>query len=300
MSVGERDPVTGHMTTGHEWNGIKELHTPVPKPVWFFLIAFTLFGVIWVLLMPSFPYGTGYFKGWLGVDQKQTVAERLQEGSADRAAWVARIESEDFATILKDADLMPIVRETGHTLFGDNCAACHGIGGTGNSGYPNLGAAPMLWGDDPQTIAETITVGINGDDPQTRVSQMLAFGRDQMLERPAILQLVTYVRSLSGLEERTAENAAAIDAGRELFAQNCVSCHGKDAKGLKDVGAPDLTDHFWTYGSGREAVYQSIYGGRQGHMPSWGLRLSPLDIKILALYIADLREQQRATGGSGT
>ncbi len=300
MSVGERDPVTGHMTTGHEWNGIKELHTPVPKPVWFFLIAFTLFGVIWVLLMPSFPYGTGYFKGWLGVDQKQTVAERLQEGNADRAAWVARIESEDFATILKDGDLMPIVRETGHTLFGDNCAACHGIGGTGNGGYPNLAAAPMLWGDDPATIAETITVGINGADPRTRVSQMLAFGRDQVLERPAILQLVTYVRSLSGLEERTAENAAAIDAGRELFAQNCASCHGEDARGLKDVGAPDLTDHFWIYGSDREAVYQSIYGGRQGHMPSWGLRLSPLDIKILTLYITDLREQRRATGGSGT
>ncbi|MCV3736971.1 cytochrome-c oxidase, cbb3-type subunit III [Rhizobium sp. TRM96647] len=300
MAVGERDPVTGHMTTGHEWNGIKELHTPVPRPVWFFLIAFTLFGVVWSLLMPSWPYGTGYFGGWLGIDQKQTVAKRLDEGVAERAAWAARIESEDYSAILADADLMPIVRETGHTLFGDNCAACHGVGGGGNGGYPNIVAAPTLWGDDPATIAETIRVGINGADPETRVSQMMAFGRDQVLERPAILQLVTYVRSLSGLEEQTEANTAAIEAGRELFAQNCAACHGEDAKGLKEVGAPDLTDHFWIYGSGREAVYQSVYGGRQGHMPSWGLRLSPLDIKILALYVADLREQQHAAGGDGT
>jgi len=39
MAVEERDPHTGYMTTGHEWNGIKELNTPVPRPVYGFLIA---------------------------------------------------------------------------------------------------------------------------------------------------------------------------------------------------------------------------------------------------------------------
>lgn len=300
MAVGERDPVTGHMTTGHEWNGIKELHTPVPKPVWFFLITLTLFGIVWSLLMPSWPYGTGYFRGWLGIDERNTVARRLDEGVAQRAGWVARIESEDFSAIQADPDLMRIVRETGHTLFGDNCAACHGIGGTGNSGYPNIEAAPMLWGDAPETVAETIRVGINGADPETRVSQMLAFGRDQVLERPAILQLVTYVRSLSGVAPETDADRAAIEVGRTLFAENCVSCHGADAKGLKDLGAPDLTDHYWIYGSDRDAIYRTIYSGRQGHMPSWGLRLSPLDIKILALYVTDLRKQRDAATGGGT
>ncbi|MBD9372690.1 cytochrome-c oxidase, cbb3-type subunit III [Rhizobium sp. ARZ01] len=300
MAVGERDPITGHMTTGHEWNGIKELHTPVPKPVWFFLIVFTLFGVIWTLFMPSWPYGTGYFKGWLGIDQKQTVAKQLEEGKADRAAWTARIEKEDFAAIRADADLMGVVRETGHSLFGDNCAACHGTSGAGNLGYPNIASAPMLWGDAPETIFETITVGINGADPDTRVSEMLAFGKNQILDRPAILQVVTYVRSLSGLEEPTEANAAAIDAGREIFAANCVSCHGEDAKGKTDMGAPDLTDHFWINGSSRDAIYHSVFYGRQGHMPSWGLRLSPLDIKILALYLSDLRERQHAAVGDGT
>ncbi|MDR6756503.1 cytochrome c oxidase cbb3-type subunit 3 [Mycoplana sp. BE70] len=300
MAVGERDPITGHMTTGHEWNGIKELHTPVPKPVWFFLIVFTVFGVVWTLFMPSWPYGTGYFKGWLGIDQKQTVAKQLEEGRADRAAWTARIEKEDFAAIKADTDLMGVVRETGHALFGDNCAACHGTGGKGNMGYPNIVAAPMLWGDAPETIAETITVGINGADPNTRVSEMLAFGRNQMLDRPAIQQVITYVRSLSGLEERSEANAAAIDAGQEIFAANCVSCHGDDAKGKMDMGAPNLTDHFWIYGSSRDAIYQTVFHGRQGHMPSWGLRLSPLDIKILALYLTDLREQQHAAVGNGT
>lgn len=300
MAVGERDPITGHMTTGHEWNGIKELHTPVPRLVWFFLIVFTLFGVIWTLFMPSWPYGTGYFKGWLGEDQKKTVAETLKQAAADRAVWTARVDKEDFAAILADPQLMNVVRDTGHTLFGDNCSVCHGTGGVGNKGYPAIAAAPMLWGDEPETIAETIRVGINGADADTRSSQMLAFGRDQMLERPAILQLASYVRSLSGLEERTDENAAALDAAHELFIQNCASCHGEDAKGKKDVGAPDLTDHFWIYGSDRESIYQTIYNGRQGHMPSWGLRLSPLDIKILALYLTDLREQQHAAGANGT
>ena len=102
------------------------------------------------------------------------------------------------------------------------------------------------------------------------------------------------MRSLSGLEERTEANGAAIDAGREIFAANCVSCHGEDAKGKTDVGAPDLTDHFWINGSSRDAIYHTVFYGRQGHMPSWGLRLSPLDIKILALYLNDLREQQHA------
>ncbi|QRM55896.1 cytochrome-c oxidase, cbb3-type subunit III [Sinorhizobium sp. BG8] len=297
MAVGERDPFTGHMTTGHEWNGIKELNTPVPKVVYFFLIAFTLFGIVWSVLMPSFPYGSGYFKGWLGVDQKNTVNKRLEEGVSDRAAWTARIEKEDFAAIKADPDLMAVVRETGHTLFGDNCAACHGIGGAGNTGFPNIAAAPMLWGDEPETIAETIRVGINGASPDTRVSEMLAFGRDGVIERPAILQLVTYVRSLSGLEERTEANAAAIDAGAELFKANCVSCHGDDAKGKKDMGAPDLTDHFWIYGSGPDTIYHTVFNGRKGQMPSWGLRLSPVSIKILALYVDDLRAQHAAAGG---
>lgn len=299
MSVGERDPFTGHQTTGHEWNGIKELNTPVPKPVYFFLIATTILALVWTLLMPSWPYGTGYFKGLLGIDQKAAVAKSVAEAAAERAGWMARIEKEDLAQIQSDPDLMRMVREDGRTLFGDNCAACHGTDAKGNKSFPNIVQSPMLWGDDPQTVLQTVTVGINGTDPNTRVSQMLAFGRDGILTRDQVSLLAGFVQSLSDPALVTDQNKANIEAGKALFATNCVACHGNDAKGLIESGAPNLTDGYWVYGGDRKDIYESIYRGRQGHMPSWGARLTPADIKIITLYVLDLRKKgvEMAAGG---
>jgi cytochrome c oxidase cbb3-type subunit 3 len=299
MSVGERDPFTGYETTGHEWNGIKELNTPVPKPVYFFLITMGIFALVWTLLMPSWPYGPGYFKGLLGVDQKVVVAKSVAEAAAQRADWMARIENEDLAQVQSDPDLMRTVRENGRTLFGDNCAACHGANANGNKGFPNIARAPMLWGDDPQTVVQTVTAGINGTDPETRVSQMLAFGRDGTLTQDQVSLLAGYVQSLSDPALITDQNRADIASGKALFATNCVACHGNDAKGLVEFGAPNLTDGYWTYGGDRKDIYESIYHGRQGHMPSWGARLTPADIKIITLYILDLRKKGVATAAGG-
>ncbi|MBZ9656438.1 cytochrome-c oxidase, cbb3-type subunit III [Phyllobacterium lublinensis] len=300
MFVGERDPFTGHQTTGHEWNGIKELNTPVPRPVYFFLITMGVFALAWTLLMPSWPYGSGYFKGLLGVDQKQAVAKSIEEATTGRAHWMTRIEEEDLLQIQSDTDLMHIVREDGRTLFGDNCAACHGANAKGNKGYPNIAQAPMLWGDDPQTVLQTVTVGINGTDPNTRVSQMLAFGRDGMLTKDQVSQLAGFVVSLSDPTTVTDNNKEDMAKGKDLFATNCVACHGNDAKGIVESGAPNLTDNHWTYGGGRGDIYQTIYSGRQGHMPSWGKRLTPAQIKIITLYLLDLRKQAvgPVTGGA--
>jgi cytochrome c oxidase cbb3-type subunit III len=291
MSVGERDPFTGHQTTGHEWNGIKELNTPVPKPVYFFLITMGIFALVWTLLMPSWPYGTGYFKGLLGVDQKQAVAKSIEEATAERANWMTRIEKEDLAQIQSDPDLMHIVRENGRTLFGDNCAACHGANAKGNKGFPNIAQAPMLWGDDPETVLQTVAVGINGTDPNTRVSQMLAFGRQGTLTLDQVSLLAGFVKWLSDPAAVTDKNKEDIVKGKDLFATNCVACHGNDAKGLVESGAPNLTDDYWIYGGSRDDIYQTIFSGRQGHMPSWGARLTPAQIKIITLYILDLRKQ---------
>ena len=298
MSVGERDPFTGHQTTGHEWNGIKELNTPVPRPVYFFLITMGAFALAWTLLMPSWPYGSGYFKGLLGVDQKLAVAKSIEEATAERHNWMSRIDKEDLAKIQSDADLMHIVREDGRLLFGDNCAACHGAGAKGNKGFPNIAQAPMLWGEDPQTVLQTVTVGINGTDPNTRVSQMLAFGREGTLTQDQVSQLAGFVKSLSDPSSVTDANKDAVAKGKDLFATNCVACHGNDARGLVESGAPNLTDAHWIYGGSRDEIYRSIYSGRQGHMPSWGTRLSPAQIKILTLYLLDLRKQAQAGGAS--
>lgn len=289
MALGERDKFTGHMTTGHEWNGIKELNTPVPRVIWIFLISTALFAITWTVLMPSWPGIHGYFRGLLGVDQRISVAETVAQGALDRAAWSARIGEEDFVAIQADPGLMTIVRDTGKALFGDNCAACHGIGGTGNPGFPNIAAAPTMWGDTPETIMETIRVGINSSHPETRYAQMLAFGRDQMLDRAQIDTVVSYVQGLSDPALAAATDASVLAEGATLFADNCAGCHGVDAKGMVDSGAPNLTDAYWTYGGDRATIRHTVYNGRQGQMPTWEKRLSPLDIKLLTLYVLDLR-----------
>ena len=288
MSRPERDPVTGQITTGHDWNGITELNSPVPKVVFASLILGAIYLVVSTILLPAWPGITGYTRGLLGIDQRDTVNRDVAEARMERSVWTEAIDSRSFDAILEDPALMEIVRSAGGTLFVDNCAACHGRTGAGNTGYPNIAEAPMLWGDDIDTVHETIRVGINSSHPETRFGQMLAFGRDGMLMREDINAVTAYVLSLSD------PAGAPVDpAGEEVFAFNCASCHGDDARGVTDFGAPDLTDPFWTYGGTRAQVRASIYGGRMGHMPHWEDRLSTTDMRILALYVHDLRAQAR-------
>lgn len=290
MSGGaERDPVTGHMTTGHEWNGIKELNTPVPKMVWFFLISTFLFSVVWWVLMPAWPLGSTYTKGILGVDQRRVVADDLKRAAEQAPAWVAKVADTDYAALQADPALMEQVRRHGAVLFGDNCAACHGVGGSGGPGFPALAAGSWLWGGSPEALAETIRVGINSDHPDTRVSQMPAFGRDQMLTRPDIIAVLAHVRSLSGAGPASA-------AGQELFIANCAACHGEEGRGMMEMGAPNLTDATWIYGGDEQTVFTTIFNGRQGHMPRWDQRLGDLDRKVLALYVADLATGSKHAG----
>jgi len=292
MEIGERDPVTGQMTTGHEWNGITELYTPVPRVVIFFLAITTLFAIGYWILMPAFPLGRTYTKGLLGLDQKTQVEQQLELAAADRRAWATKIETMDFAAIKADPALMTIVNEAGSTLFKDNCSVCHGTKGTGSKGFPNLTTGAWLWGGTPQTVFETVRVGINSTHPDTRVSQMIAFGRDSMLDRAQVSDVVSYVRSLGGVESAEPASAESIARGKDVFATNCIACHGEDAKGKSDVGAPNLTDAWWIYGSSREAIHDTIFNGHEGHMPHWEDRLSVTDRKILTLYILSLSEKK--------
>ena len=293
MAVDERDTHTGYMTTGHEWNGIKELNTPVPRAVYFVLIVTALFALIYWVLMPAWPLGLTYTKGLLGIDQRTTVAESLQQARLQREGWTRQIGTESYQAIQADPSLMTIVRQTGHTLFGDNCAACHGFNAKGGKGFPDLTTASWLWGGDPETIAETIRVGINSTHPKTRMGQMLAFGRDRMLQPADVDNVVNYVQSLSDPVAARQIPPAAIEAGKATFAATCSACHGDDGKGKRDVGAPDLTDRHSIYGNDAQSILTSVWSGRQGHMPSWEGRLNATDRKILTLYLLDLRSPGR-------
>lgn len=285
---GDRDGYTGYLTTGHEWNGIKELNTPVPRVVYFFLTVAVLFAIGYWILMPAWPLGTTYTKGLLGNDQRRIVAASLKDAAGDRNTWTKKIETEGYSAIQSDPALMEIVRETGHTLFGNNCAACHGLDAKGGPGFPNLTTSSWLWGGKPEDIFNTIRVGINAAHKDTHVSQMPAFGHDQMLPRADILNVVTFVYSLSNPNAKNID-PKRVEAGKKIFAANCVSCHGEDARGNPELGAPNLADKFWIYGGNLETIDTTVWGGRQGHMPTWEGRLSELDRKILTLYLLDKR-----------
>ena len=292
MAEVERDPVSGRETTGHEWNGIKELDTPVPRGVLMFLIVTHVWAIVWWFLVPSWPLGTTYTKGLLDIDQKTTVEARVLEGQRERANWTTRLESEPYEAILSDENLMNVVRSSGRQLFGDNCAACHGRDGRGRATYPDLTDDDWLWGGEPALIEETLRVGINTVHPETRIAQMPAFGRDQMLDREQVRSVAAYVYSLSHPDYSTPDNLDRIQAGQEVFATTCAACHGENGEGIRDVGAPNLTDPYWVYGGDLDTIIASVHGGRQGHMPTWDERLTAAEIKTLALYVHDLGMRQ--------
>ncbi len=289
MSERELDPVTGSLTTGHDWNGIKELDTPVPRAVLWFIFITHLWALGYWLLMPTWPLITTYTKGLLGVDQKTSVEQQIEERQANRAPWVYRVASLSYPEIQADEQLMANIMATGHQLFGDNCGVCHGRDGAGNAGYPDLTDGDWLWGDgSPEAIAETLRVGVNSRNEETRMSQMPAFGRDQMLTSAEVRQAAAYVYSLSHPDYSTTENLTRIEAGAEVYAANCAACHGDSALGDADAGAPNLADDRWIYGGELDTIIASVHGGRQGHMPTWDERLSPSEIRVLALYVYSL------------
>lgn len=288
MPLGERDPHTGWPTTGHEWNGILELNTPVPKPVWYFLVAAIGVAVVYWILMPAWPLVTTYTKGILGNDQRADVREAILAADGNERAWMAEVAALPVGELALHPELLSRSLETADMLFAENCSACHGRDGGGGEAFPRLSDGVWQWGGTPAEILETLRVGINDTHPETRIGIMQAFGQDGLLDREAVLQLVSYVRSMSGLEDPGALGPEALDAAATDFAENCASCHGDDGTGIAELGGPDLTDRVWLYGSDPDAVFHSVWYGRTGWMPSWEGRLSDAERRTLAAHVLNL------------
>ena len=280
--VPERDPVSGYLTTGHAWNGITELNSPVPRAVWGFMVVAHVAALVILILMPAIPLGRSFTQGLLGTNDGQRVDAQVAAAAAVRAPWTDAILATDFAAIKADPALIHIVRSTGAPLFGSNCAACHGVLGGGNAGFPRLNDADWLWGNDPETIYETLRVGINSTHPDTRYALMPAFGHDELLTRAQIETLIPYVIGLG------TPATVPVPEAVTLFTENCASCHGEAGKGLIEVGAPNLTDAVWQYGGSTDAIRATLRNGRQGLMPAWEGRLTEANRKILTLYVLDL------------
>lgn len=278
------DEATGVETTGHEWDGIRELNNPLPR--WWlilFWVSVAVSVVYWVFMpaWPALPGFQGYTKGLSHNSERLNVARQIEDLKAARAAFAQRLATASPSEVEADPDLLQFALAAGESAFGDNCATCHGSGAAGARGYPNLHDDDWLWGGTLTDIRQTIQHGIRSEDPDTRLSQMPAFGRDGILTAAQIRDLVEYVRSLSGLD---ADKDSAARAA-PLFADNCASCHGPDGKGGREFGAPNLTDGIWLYGSERDTLTATITNARQGVMPAWAGRLDPSTIAALSVFI---------------
>ena len=275
------DDVTGVETTGHEWDGIRELDNPLPRWwlwVWYGTIAFSI--AYWVL-MPAWPGIHGYTKGLLGQSDRVAIGKELKALDVQRGEGAAMLRTASLEQIEKDPKLQAYAQQVGQSVFGDNCATCHGIGGTGGKGYPNLRDDVWLWGGKLEDIQYTITHGVRTGADGARMSQMPAFGRDELLKPEQIDDLTEYVVHLSN---RPAD-AGAIARAKPIFDTQCAACHGLEGKGDQAVGAPNLTDADWLYGADRAAIRGQIFAGNGGVMPTWGGRLSPETIKAISVYV---------------
>lgn len=281
----EIDTVSGTATTGHAWDGIKELNTPLPR---WWLITFYL-TIVWAIcywvVYPAWPLISTNTKGLLGYSSRAEVAVELANLEKIRGEKMAALATAPLADIEKDPALLALARARGKTVFGDNCAPCHGTGATGSKGFPNLNDDDWLWGGTLDQIEQTIRYGARSGNAKAHEGQMLAFGKDGVLKPAEIITVANYVRSLSGLPTRQGYDAAA---GAKIFAENCAACHGDNAKGNPELGAPNLTDKIWLYGSDEATLIETITNGRAGVMPAWEGRLDPATIKAMAVYVHSL------------
>lgn len=278
---GEIDEISGVETTGHEWDGIKELNKPLPR--WWLLVFYAT--IIWSIgywvAYPAWPLVSDYTKGMLGYSERGNLAAQIAAARAAQKKFTDKIASASLDEIRADPELLQFAIAGGRAAFGDNCAGCHGRGAQGSQGYPNLNDDDWLWGGDLEAIHETIRVGIRNGGDEARDSAMPRFGLDGLLDKKQIADTAEYVLSLSGLPH----DAEAAARGQSIFAENCAVCHGAEGKGTPELGAPDLTDKIWLYGSERENVIRSIETGRGGVMPGWADRLDEATIKKLAIYV---------------
>ena len=278
----EKDSVTGQTTTGHEWDGIKELNRPLPKWWVYIFYATIAFALVWFVLYPSWPGLHGYFHGTLGYSQRTAVDKDVAAVLQQRSGYMDRVAKLSFDEIRKDPQLQAIALTAGRITFANNCQPCHGAGGGGNPGFPALAAGNWLWGGKLDDIQQTITFGIRSGLDDARQSLMPKFGADGVLKPAEIEQVADYVMALYG------HNTADTGPGQKLFAENCAVCHGEKGEGKREVGAPRLAGLAHLNGDIRESVVAQITNPRMGVMPNWNTRLDSAMIKSLALYVHSL------------
>jgi len=279
----ERDEVTGTDTTGHEWDGIKELNTPMPRWWLWTFIATIVWSIGYWVLYPSWPTLNDYWKGTLNYSSRAELTKELAARDLARAPWTEKFAALPISEIAKDLKLQEFAMAGGKVIFADNCAPCHGSQGAGAPGYPVLADDDWLWGGSLTDIETTVRYGIRSASEEARTSEMPAFS-DDYLSTAQISDVSEFVLSFS----TAAKDAAAAQRGGEVFAEDCAACHGDSGQGGREMGAPKLNDALWLYGSGREAIVKQVSTPRHGVMPAWQDRLDDVSIKQVSIYVHNL------------
>lgn len=277
------DEISGVETTGHEWDGIRELNNPMPRWWVYTFYATIVWAIGYTVMYPAWPLLTDNTKGLLAYSSRAEVAQELDIAKSAQLTYLDKISAASLQEIVADRELAQFAVAGGAAAFKVNCSPCHGSGAAGGAGYPNLNDDDWLWGGDLDSIHTTIMHGIRYDqDPDTRISEMPAFA--DILDGDQIKQVAAYVVSLSG----TPLDSAMVEPGAAVFAENCASCHGEDAKGIKDMGAPNLADAIWLKVDGEAQIAAQIRQPKHGAMPGWGTRLGETTVKQLTVYVHSL------------
>ncbi|MBD8554719.1 cytochrome-c oxidase, cbb3-type subunit III [Rhizobium sp. CFBP 8762] len=281
--TGPIDDISGVTTTGHEWDGIRELNNPMPRWWVWTLYATIVWAIGYCIAYPSIPLIRDSTKGLLGYSTRGELKTEQNAATQAQTAMADRIASASLQDILANPELSQFAIAAGSSAFKVNCAQCHGSGAAGSPGFPNLNDNDWVWGGSVDDIFQTVAHGIRhpGDD-ETRFSEMPSFAEG--LQPLEIRQTAAYVVSLTG----TPRDPAMAEPGKALFEANCAACHGENATGNRELGAPNLADAIWLKGEGEDAVAAQIRTPRHGVMPAWLPRLGETTVKELAVFVHSL------------
>lgn len=279
------DQLSGTETTGHEWDGIRELDNPLPRWWLWIFYACVVWSIGYYIAYPAIPLVSGYTKGVLGYSSRAEVQKEVAKAKEAQSEYLSAIEAASLEEIRTKPELLEFALAGGKSAFNVNCSQCHGSGAQGAFGYPNLNDDEWLWGGSLEAIHTTIMHGArNTQSDDARVSMMPAFVKDGIFTRAQAGQVAEYVLSLSGNET---DQAAAAE-GKQLFQDNCVACHGEGGVGMTELGAPPLNNNIWLYGGDKETIVESISNSRGGVMPAWGKILDAPTVKQLTIYVHSL------------
>ncbi len=272
-------------TTGHVWDGIEELDTPMPRWWLWTFYATIIWGILYTIFYPAWPMISKATPGLLGYSTRAELAAQISIVEEAKADINGRIITTDIREIRKNQELDLYARNTGAAIFKTWCAQCHGSGAAGvqAAGYPNLIDNDWLWGGSVEEILYTINHGIRSEaDEDTRISEMPAFG--EVLSGQEIKMVVNYVMSMTG----EPKDVNLVSEGQIIFEDNCSICHGEGGKGDRELGVPHIADAIWLYGGDYDRLIDTVTIGRSGVMPSWKTRLSEAEILSTAIYVHSL------------